>query len=81
MFTSQEAEQLKSELITALIDGARQLPDRRLPIRDQTGRVVATVDAHDAATRPKDMPRHLRPKRKLSKRQRIAARRDKLAAA
>lgn len=60
-----------------LVRVAQQEANRRFDIRDQTGAIVATVIAHDLPTRPKDMPRHLRPKEKLSKRQRDAAKREK----
>lgn len=64
--------------VNQIIAAAQAQPDHRLPIRDAIGRVVATVEFHDAPTRPQDMPRHLRPKRQLSKRQRDQAKRQKL---
>lgn len=70
----------QSAFATSLLNFARQQPGGKLEFRDQTGAVVMTVQAHDLARRPKDMPRHLRPKQKLSKRQRTAAKRSKLAA-
>lgn len=79
MLTQPEIQRLQTELVTALVETARLQPDRKYQIRDQSGAVVATVEAHITPTRPKDMPRHLRPKRLLSKRQRVAARREKLA--
>lgn len=57
-----------------LIEAARRRPEGRLDITDGSGAVVATVQAHSLARRPKDMPRALRPKQKLSMRQRRAAR-------
>lgn len=65
--------------LAGLIQGARQQPGGRLDIRDHTGAIVAHVQAYDAVRRPRDMPRALRPKHKLSKRQRSAAKRAKLA--
>jgi hypothetical protein len=73
--------QQHAEWLQTMVATARQQPDGRLDITDQTGAVIATVQAHDLPRRPKDMPRALRPKRKLSKRQRAAARRSKLTAA
>lgn len=67
--------------LAGLVEAARQAPNGQLEIRDQTGAVVATLQAHDLAKRPKDMPRALRPKQKLSKRQRAAVKRDKLTTA
>lgn len=62
-----------------LVEAAAAQPDGCLVIREGAGgHVVATVQAHRTAVRPKDMPRRLRPKRKLSKRQRDAAKRARL---
>jgi hypothetical protein len=72
--------QQESAFLGGLILMARQQPGGKLELRDQTGAVVATVQAHDQAKRPKDLPRALRPKAKLSKRQRGAARRSKATA-
>lgn len=63
-----------------LVEYARGQMGGRLEIRDAaTGAVVATLQTHETPKRPQDMPRHLRPKEKLSKRQRDAAKREKLA--
>ncbi len=67
--------------LAGLVEAARQRPGGRLEIRDESGAVVAEVIAHELPKRPKDMPRALRPKQKLSKRQRDAVKREKLAAA
>jgi hypothetical protein len=73
MYTQQQAIEMISDLVKAA-----QQQGGKFDVRDmQTGAVVATVTAYDTPTRPKDMPRALRPKQKLSKRQRVAARRDK----
>jgi hypothetical protein len=70
-----------NRVMHAMIESAK-LSDGALPILDsRTGAQVATFTVHDLPKRPKDMPRHLRPKMKLSKRQRVAAKRAKLAAA
>jgi len=72
-FTPQQA----NEVVTQLVEAARREPNGRIDLRDPTGAVVATVQAHALPKRPKDMPRHLRPKMKLSKRERDAAKRMK----
>jgi hypothetical protein len=74
--TSQERQSMV--WLAGLVDAARRA-NGRLEIRDQAGAIVATVIAHDLPKRPQDMPRALRPKQKLSKRQRTAAKRSKLA--
>jgi len=69
------------EAVGTLVGMARWAPGGALPIQDPSGRTVATLQFHDVPARPQDMPRHLRPKQKLSKRERDAAKREKLAAA
>lgn len=67
------------EVVQALAQNAHQTGVRELPILDgPNGARVATLTLHDLPTRPKDMPRAMRPKRKLSKRQRDAAKREKV---
>lgn len=70
-------DQQQGLFLGALIGGARQQPGGVMKITDQTGAVVAEVRTFDVAKRPKDMPRALRPKVRLSMRQRSAARRAK----
>jgi hypothetical protein len=66
------------DLLTLIELARRQGPDG-LWIHDRdTGAVIATLIAHRLPTRPKDMPRHLRPKKKLSKRQRDRTKRARL---
>jgi hypothetical protein len=62
-----------------LIEAARAQPGGVMQITDGAGAVVAEVRTFKTAPRPQDMPRHLRPKLKLSKRQRTAAKHEKLA--
>lgn len=70
-----------SEAISLLIGTAKTYPDKRLPIQDgSTGTIAAYVVVNERPVRPIDMPRALRPKLKLSKRQRVAAKHEKLAA-
>jgi hypothetical protein len=71
----------ESHVLGALVNTAREQPGGKLDLRDESGAIVATVQAHELPKRPKDMPRHLRPKEKLSKRQRDAAKRKKLGIA
>lgn len=61
-------------LLFRLIQTAREQIDGTLHLTDESGAVVADVVAYDLPKRPKDMPRRFRPKQKLSKRQRVAAR-------
>lgn len=65
------------EAVGGLIGMAQSRPGNRLDLRNEQGVVIATLQVHDVPVRPKDMPRALRPKRKLSKRQRVAAKIDK----
>lgn len=67
----------QNHFLGALIASAHQQPDGVLKITDQAGAVVAEVRAFDLAKRPQDMPRAMRPKHKLSMRQRAAARRSR----
>lgn len=69
-----------NEALGMLITGAREQPDGQMPIHDQSGATVATITAHQLPKRPQDMPRALRPKLKLSKRQRDTAKHEKRAA-
>ena len=66
-----------SEAIRVMIGTARDLGGT-MPIQDHAGATIATLQVHDVARRPVDMPRHLRPKPRLSKRERDAAKREKL---
>jgi hypothetical protein len=60
-------------VLNALVETARRQPNGRLFLRGRQGETIAVVEAHSLPTRPQDMPRSLRPKLKLSKRQRTAA--------
>jgi hypothetical protein len=73
--------QQQSEFIGLMVETARRHPDRAVQITDTTGAVVGEFRLLDLPKRPKDMPRRLRPKERLSKRQRAQAKREKLAAA
>lgn len=75
MYVTQEQQQW---LVATLIQAARDQPNRTIEFHDEQGAVIASFTVHELPKRPKDMPRHLRPKRKLSKRQRIAAKREKV---
>lgn len=63
-----------AQLLGHLIDAAKTQPGNRLDIKADSGAVVATLQAHDLPVRPQDMPRHLRPKARLSRRQQARAR-------
>jgi hypothetical protein len=70
------------EALRMIVATARQQPNGRMDIRDENGVAVAYVQTVEAdKRRPKDMPRAERPKLKLSKRERVAAKREKLNAA
>lgn len=69
---------VESLWLEQLVDIARGHPARKLEIRDLSGAVIATLQVHDIPKRPKDMPRALRPKQKLSRRQRTQAKLEKL---
>lgn len=79
MLSPAQIQAVQNQVIGELIAAARQQPDRKFQIRDESGAVIATFMVHDTPVRPKDMPRHLRPKFRLSKRQRDAVKREKLA--
>lgn len=67
-----------NEALALLIGSARNLPDHELPITDEAGATVATLRFHELPRRPRDMPRALRPKQRLSYRQRRQAKQEKL---
>ncbi len=72
-YSNQQAIQMVTDLVVAA-----RARGGSFDIQDgATGAVVATVVAHDLPTRPKDMPRRLRPKQRLSKRQRTQAKHAK----
>lgn len=71
----------QSEFIGLMVETARRHPDRAVQITDTTGAVVGEFRVFDLPKRPVDMPRRLRPKARLSKRQRDLVKREKLAAA
>lgn len=73
----QRAQQQQAQLLGGIVQLALREPGGALQIKDERGAIVATLQAHGLPTRPRDMPRHLRPKGKLSKRERVAARRSK----
>jgi hypothetical protein len=67
-------------VINDLVDQARWHGRNRIELRATDGRLVGHIELYDHAieTRPKDLPRRLRPKERLSKRQRDKAKREKL---
>lgn len=73
--------QQQSEFIKLLIETARRDPNHSVQVMDATGAVAGEFRVFDLPKRPVDMPRHLRPKPRLSKRQRDQAKREKMEAA
>lgn len=80
---SQVANQVYGQeeaIIVALIRSAQQSPDRKQRFLDQHGNVIAVLEVLAEPERPRKLPRALRPKQRLSKRQRDVAKREKLHA-
>jgi len=65
-------------VVQALCANSLETNVREFPIRNPDGTQIATLVLHDLPKRPRDMPRAYRPKQKLSKRQRAAAKHKKV---
>lgn len=74
---TQRSAETFMRVVQALIANGHETGIWEYPVRNTDGTVVATLTLHRLPTRPKDMPRAHRPKRRLSKRQQIAARKEK----
>lgn len=75
--TQRQHEQFV-QMLYLLIEDGRRRGLNQIPIRDSSGAQIAVLTLHMLPKRPEDMPRALRPKQKLSKRQRDSAKHKRL---